>query len=200
VFAAPSRSSRRLQPSVLEPVAPLAAAEPSGSLLRPFPDNLPAVPLRGSDSAPLPDLLAWRAEVCASAIELSTAQAAQKAAQAAREAAQAAEKAAQVAREAAQAVEKAAEARVAEADRRGRTAWTQYANLVGAVVSDSQPPSGSDAPARSRSKDEGKGKARATTPTSDDEEEVDEVLEPSDDDKDDDDLLGVYWTFLQPEQ
>jgi hypothetical protein len=110
VFAAP-RSSRQCQPSHLAPVVPPVAAEPSGSILQPFPDNPLAVALRGSASVSLNDLLAWQVEDTASALELCVAQAAHKVTQASLEAAQAA-------LEAAQAADMAAEARVAKAAQR----------------------------------------------------------------------------------
>lgn len=120
MFAA-LRSSRRRQPSRLAPVVPPAAAEPSGSslsLLQPFLDNYLAVPLRGSTSASLDDLLARHAEDTASALELCVAQAAHKVTKVTLEAAQAA-------LEAAQAANIAAEARVAEVYQRKRTSRTQ---------------------------------------------------------------------------
>jgi hypothetical protein len=193
VFTAPppTRSSLRRQLSRPVPVAPPSVAEPTESSLTPCPEIRLAVPLRGSATVPLPDLLARHAEVSASALEHWTAQAAHKAA----EARLAAAKACVAAAEARTAATKA---RIAVAERRKLTAWTQYATLVGVVVGESLPSSGSDAPVRSQPGDEeGRGMARAQTPSSDGEEEVDELLELGDDD---DDLLAhAYWTLLESE-
>jgi hypothetical protein len=198
VFTAPSpsRSSLRRQPSRPVPVAPPTAVEPTESSLQSCPEIRLTVPLRGSASAPLPDLLACHAEVSASALEHWTAQAVHKAAEACVTAAQARLAAAEACVVAAQARAAAAEARIATAEWRKCTAWTQYATLVGVVVSESLPPSGSDAPVRSQSRDGGKGKARALTPSSDGEEEVDELLEPGDDDNL---LMQTCWTLLGSE-
>jgi hypothetical protein len=96
-----------------------------------FPD-LPAVPPRGSFSAPASELLSWHAEVASAAMECLAARAAHHSASAAKQSA------AMVFR-AATDLEHGAELRVRAADRRRSKAWAQYSRLLSRVVVDSPP-------------------------------------------------------------
>jgi hypothetical protein len=87
---------------------PVAPVPPRPSTLEDVLRGLPAIPLSGSSSVPLEQLLAWRAEACASAIEYASAKSA-----------------AQI-----------AALRLAVADDRLRASRGSYLSLVGRVVAE----------------------------------------------------------------
>ncbi len=106
-----------------------------------MPENLPDVPLRGTASAPLDALLAWRAEIhaatlafSATATDLTVAEFAQSSAKANRDAAIAAYNTA---------VTRTlnAKARSSIASKRRRTAWESYIRLSAPAHSDTPSPS-----------------------------------------------------------
>jgi len=105
------------------------------------PDNLPAVPLRGTASAPLDAFLAWKAELRRANFDCSNAAAVHKAASSARVAAKAHLDAAVAALDAAVTAESNASAQSASALQRRQEAWDQYLELHGLANSERSPSS-----------------------------------------------------------
>jgi hypothetical protein len=99
----------------------------------PYPEFPPDVPLRGSPSAPLKDLLCWHSEIHTSLYERSIAIADHKRAVAAYDLAVANKNAGidalQAAVDAAEAHQRITLSRLTDADRRRSTAWQAYVSL-----------------------------------------------------------------------
>ena len=131
-----------------------------------FPDDPPALPIRGSKDAPLRDMQHWRAEIFAARGE-------HRAAIATRFSAIAAKEAAQVALQSATSQEVLASGRVDEAERRFRVAWRNYLDLFGRAASDAESPV-----------DKGKGRASSSDVEEGDSEVVAHELEDESDDED----------------
>ena len=136
-----------------------------------FPNIIPDVPLHGTDSAPLGDLLARHSEIRAAVLDCSDSYSARRAAQAAAGASTAAVEAATAYHEHVQAQEQNANYRFDAALRRRQTAWSTYLELLGRDrVDDHRVPPPSYATVVHRADGKGKGRAPPSEDVFDDDE------------------------------
>lgn len=150
-FSAPLRSrNRRRQKSPPPPDSELSPAPehtpfpelPSSFDPKRFPEDPPELPLRGSNSGPLVDLMRWRAEIYAAKYEYNSALVARRVAVAAREAAAAVSESAATALSHAETAQDVAQRHVVTAGRRCKLAWQRYTSLCGTSIHGGGPPSG----------------------------------------------------------
>ncbi len=144
------------------------------------PEFLPDVPLRGTASAPVSALLAWRAELDAAILECSNAAASLDAATSARSATGEGLQAAVAVHNAATTQESNAKARSSIALKRRRQAWDQFLMLLAEAHSDSGSLTPSESIDSASPAPGGNGKACASpSDTEDTANEYDEGFEGS---------------------
>jgi hypothetical protein len=114
-----------------------------------FPDELPGIPVHGSDLAPSSDLVTWQSELRDSWRHYASAN---------------------IAHNALLAEVEVSKLRIADADERRRQAWAAWCYLQGVSLLVNPP----DSPPRKRSKSQGKGKGKARAQSSD--ESVDQLI------------------------